>query len=765
MNQTDQHTFADTDDQNATATSESMVEQTRQNYETFFNTIDEFLFVLDEQGRIIHTNSTVVERLGYTREELIGESVLMVHPAERRDEAGRIVGEMLAGKASFCPVPIITKSGRQIPVETRVKMGMWNNRPAIFGVTKDISRIQLSEEKFSKVFYLNPSACGLSDIEDGTYVELNDAFYSLLEFSKDEVIGKTASELGILTTEAKKNVLLHADENGNVLNHESELRTKSGKIKSVLLSSETLFVQEKKYRFTVVHDITDRKRAEELLMQARERLSVTLRSIGDGVITTDIDGRIVMLNKAAEDMTGWNSDDAAGRLLRDVFVIVNVDTRLSCENPVEKVLNTGGIFELGNHTCLISRDGREVLIADRAAPIRDEKNIVTGVVLVFRDVTEKQKLAESVQRTQKLESLGILAGGIAHDFNNMLAGIFGYLDMAKESAAHSNFEQVSQFLNKAITVFDRAKGLTQQLLTFSKGGAPIRKVLNIVPLIRHSATFALSGSNVSSRFEIAENMWWCEVDENQIGQVIDNIVINAKQAMPSGGKIVIAAANVTDEPGHPGKFIRITVQDNGIGIPRDILPKIFDPFFSTKTTGHGLGLATVFSIIQRHDGWIDVASTPGLGTTFHIYLPAAQGSEAADFAGQRPAHHGTGTILLLDDEDYLLEIMGAMLQKIGYGVVTANTGEEALRLFTEAIDGGQPFAASILDLTIPGGSGGKSIAPAMRKIHPSAIIIASSGYSEDPVISNPTDFGFTDRIVKPYRSSELSELMMRVMPA
>lgn len=242
---------------------EDLSQQTRQNYETFFNTIDDFLFVLDEQGKIVHENSTVTNRLGYSREELLGKSVLMVHPPERREEAGRIVGEMLNGKAEFCPVPVITKSGVQIPVETRVSLGSWNGKPAIFGVTKDISKIQLSEEKFSKLFYINPSACGLSDLEDRKYIEVNEAFYSLLGFDKNEVIGRTATELGILTPEVIETILAQADENGCVNNVEADLRTKTGEIKHVLLSAENIFVQNRKYRFTVAHDITERKRAEE----------------------------------------------------------------------------------------------------------------------------------------------------------------------------------------------------------------------------------------------------------------------------------------------------------------------------------------------------------------------------------------------------------------------------------------------------------------------------------------------------------------------
>lgn len=265
-----------------------LLQQTRNNYETFFNSINDFLFVLDEQGNILHANSTVYNRLGYTEEELRGISVLLVHPAERREEAGRIVGEMLMGTADFCPVPIITKSGMQIPVETRVTPGIWDDKPVIFGVTKDISDLRLSEERFSKVFYLNPSVCGLSDLNTGKYVEVNDRFYSLLGFEKDEVIGKTAIELGILNSDIYNSVISKSDVYGKVNNVEAKLITKNGDIKQVLMSAENIYVQDKRYRFTVIHDITELKKAQEEINRQAGVITSLLDSIPDLIFIKDI---------------------------------------------------------------------------------------------------------------------------------------------------------------------------------------------------------------------------------------------------------------------------------------------------------------------------------------------------------------------------------------------------------------------------------------------------------------------------------------------
>ncbi len=248
------------------------LDQVRLNYESFFNTIDEFLWVLDKKGNITHMNSTVITRLGYTKEELIGKSVLIVHPPERRDEANKIVGEMLNGKAEFCPVPIQTKSGVKIQVETRVTLGNWDDKPAIFGISKDISKVRLSEEKFSKVFHINPSACGLSDIENQQYVEVNDAFYTLFGFEKDEVIGKTATELGIFTDKARSALLEKIDKNGKAINIEADLKAKNGDIKHVLLSAENIYIQDKKYRFTVVNDITELMQSENKIKKLNDSL-------------------------------------------------------------------------------------------------------------------------------------------------------------------------------------------------------------------------------------------------------------------------------------------------------------------------------------------------------------------------------------------------------------------------------------------------------------------------------------------------------------
>jgi CheY-like chemotaxis protein len=291
--------------------------------------------------------------------------------------------------------------------------------------------------------------------------------------------------------------------------------------------------------------------------------------------------------------------------------------------------------------------------------------------------------------------------------------------------------------------------------------------MSLGPFVKKSVQFALSGANVVSHFDIAEDLYPCVCDQNQVGQVIDNIVINAKQAMPSGGRILVTCANENlpesraPVPTKTGRFVKLSIEDNGVGMSKEVMARIFDPFFSTKDSGHGLGLATVYSIIQRHGGWVDVASMPGEGTTFHLHLPAAVTEDTSSIAPSAVSYRGAGPVLVMDDEDFMRDLLGIMLVSLGHTVVFAEDGEEAVSRYEEAKRAGTPFVACILDLTIPGGMGGKEAAVRIRETGGDVVLFASSGYSEDPVMSDPKQYGFTDRLVKPFRRSELAELMGR----
>jgi CheY-like chemotaxis protein len=315
----------------------------------------------------------------------------------------------------------------------------------------------------------------------------------------------------------------------------------------------------------------------------------------------------------------------------------------------------------------------------------------------------------------------------------------------------------------------RARDLTQQLLTFAKGGTPIRRTGSLAEVAEETAGFALSGSNVTARFALPADTWPCDFDRHQVGQVIDNLVINALQAMPDGGTIELRAANVELGPDDhallpAGPYVRLSIEDHGVGMPREILPRIFDPFYTTKPRGHGLGLATCYSIVHRHGGAIEVESEPGRGSVFHLWLPATPGAEPAASAVPPVSHAGRGTILVMDDEDVVREVTAAMLSELGYEVLQARDGAEAIGVLRTEAAAGRRVAGLIFDLTIPGGMSGREALAEVRRIDPGVPVFVCSGYAADPVLSSPADYGFTASIAKPFRMSELAGLLQAHLP-
>ncbi|MFZ6008317.1 MAG: ATP-binding protein [Nitrospirota bacterium] len=387
---------------------------------------------------------------------------------------------------------------------------------------------------------------------------------------------------------------------------------------------------------------------------------------------------------------------------------------------------------------------------------------------VVQDITYHKKMEDEMAKAQKLESLGILAGGIAHDFNNLLTGILGNISLAKMLTGPD--EKIYERLQEAEKASERAKYLTSQLLTFAKGGSPVKKTSSIEQVVMDSASFSLRGSNVRCEFSIPDNIWQVEVDEGQMSQVVNNLIINADQAMPDGGVVSIRLENriVTSHDNLPlkeGNYVKICIQDRGIGISRENMQKIFDPYFTTKQRGTGLGLAMVYSIIKKHDGHIEVESSAGTGTSFHIYLPAAEKSPDSDrtAAKERITAKGHGKILIMDDEDMVREVAKQVLIHMGYDVEESRDGREALEIYRKAKEEGKPFDVVIMDLTIPGGMGGKELIKHLREIDKDVKTIVSSGYSNDPVMSMYQKFGFNGVVAKPYKVDELGRAVQKVI--
>jgi len=393
---------------------------------------------------------------------------------------------------------------------------------------------------------------------------------------------------------------------------------------------------------------------------------------------------------------------------------------------------------------------------------------INGIIITGHDVTERVQLEEERTKGAKLESIGLLAGGIAHDFNNILTTILTNVSLAKMMLEGEGSDDARERLTQSEQAGRRAAALTQQLLTFSRGGAPVKKTALLGDIVKESTGFALSGSNVKCRHYIDKDLWPCSVDSGQISQVINNLVINADQAMPEGGVIEIRVKNVVVSskdalPLEEGKYVRVTVKDQGIGISKQHISKIFDPYYTTKQKGSGLGLATCYSIVVRHDGHIAVESEPGVGTSFHIYLPATPGRVRKKGKEKGKAALPAGRVLVMDDEPTVLEAAVLVLESLGQEAQGAADGSEAVKLYKRAMKSGKPFDAVILDLTVPGGMGGRETVEKLQKIDPEIKAIVSSGYSNDPVMANFKEYGFSAVVSKPYQIEEMKNVLHTVM--
>lgn len=744
----------------------------KEKYQVIFNAPSEAVIVHGvKSGNILDVNDGMLEMFGCSREKALKSSAgtlssgifpYTISEAEKKVAAAVNVGPQRFDWQSK------RINGELFWVEVSLKLVEFGSEPYVIATVRDITERKLAEEEnyrakrdWELTFDAVPDMICILN-EDHTISRINQTMADFIGMTKDEAIGKPCHQVVHASScppEGCPHKRLIKDEQPHVAElYEERLDT------YLHVSVTPLIDKNSNHGYVhVARDISVQKKAVLALNAEKERLAVTLRSIGDGVIITDIEGNVVGLNRVAEKLTGWSEADALGKSSLEIFNIINEKSGVRSVSPVQQVLEQGRIVGLASHTALIARDGSRYSIADSGAPIRDSKSMIVGVVIVFRDVTHEKRIEEELSKIRKLEAVGVLAGGIAHDFNNILSAILGNIELAGR-LIQNNDPQAALLLAEAQRAARRASKLTGQLLTFAKGGDPVKETASICEIVKESSDFILRGTQISCEQKCPTGeTWLVDVDSGQISQVIQNIILNAKHAMPQGGRIIIRCNNVTDAAAetllsvNEGNFVRITIQDSGVGIPEQILDKIFDPYFTTKQEGSGLGLAICYSIINKHDGYLTAESETGKGATFTIYLPASENLKInKNIVITEKAVTKASRIIVMDDDKMIRDLAKSQLNILGHEAVLVADGEQAINRYRELQDRGIPADLVIMDLTIPGGMGGREAAEKLLKLDPKARLIVASGYSNDPIMANCQEYGFRAAVVKPFDLAGLS---------
>ncbi|NMC67761.1 MAG: PAS domain S-box protein [Spirochaetales bacterium] len=778
-----------------------------------------------QTGQTIY-NETWAKLLGYELKELQPVSLKTWESLTNPEDVKKTYMELekhYNGQTEFyeCEIRMRHKNGNWIWILDKGKLisrDEKGNPLLMFGIHADITKSKEIEQKlkennrFLDTILKNIPVRVFWKDKDLRYLGCNTLFAKDAEVNDPQmIVGKTSLDL-FNKTEAEK--CLDDDryiiETGKALLSFEETMIRSDGVKLNLRSNKVPIFDEDKNVIGVLgtyEDITDLKDKEKSINEEKEKLKVIIDSIADGVIATDKEENVILLNKVAQKLTGYDEKEAIGRKISDIFNITNEKTGLKVENPIIEVIKTLQVKSIAYNTILISKNDERYMIEDSAAPIINTEKELVGVVLVFRDVTEKVKLLLEANRASKLESLSTLAAGIAHDFNNLLGGIYGFINLAINE---SSIEDSKKNLLLALNTLERAKALANQLLTFSKGGKPILNEENLNDIIYKTTNFALAGSNIEPIFDIDKDLNPVLCDKNMISQVIENMIINARQAMKKPGKIFVEAKNIYSDDKNlvnnkyekefkERDYIFISIKDEGEGISSENIKKIFDPFFTTKKGGTGLGLSVCYSIIKQHGGFIEVISEVNKGTQFIIYLPACNNKRKqnidcltkkdeleiqkerkvdneADFINSQNITQNhldlekfyqkdltmrqIKRILVLDDELSILKTISKYLTKKGFLVDEAQSGEKALELFYNSIEKNEKYDLLILDLTIQSGLGGREVIEKIREKDKEVLAIVSSGYFDDPILGFPEKYGFNRAIQKPFLMDDLLKIIL-----
>jgi PAS domain S-box-containing protein len=771
-------------------------------------------YLVGPEARFLYVNEQACRTLGYTREELLSMTVHDLDPDFPPAVWPAHWAKLKKKNGLHFETSHRRKDGTMVPMEMTLNFLAFGGREYNVAFGMDISERKKAEQEIAKINHRNELVLksageGIVGLDaQGRVTFFNRAAAGMLGYGEQELIGRQGHAMWHCSRPdgtafpADECPVFIAGRDGTAQSGEAVFWRKDGTSFPVNYTSTPFREAGLSGAVVTFRNITERKRAEEALQQAYAGLETKVQERTEALaeVNSELRQEIAERQRAAEalqssekrfrDLIEATSDWVWEIDSKGIFTYASPQVRRILGYEPEEVLaktifdfmppkeaeRIGAIFEeivatrkpfsylenMNQH-----KDGSMVVLESSGVPFFDTSGAFRGYRGIDRDITDRKRAEEELQKAQKLESIGLLAGGIAHDFNNILMAIQGNIELARMFLPRG--EKATERLAVAEKAAMRARKLSRQLLTFAMGGAPITAATDIRHLLRETVGLTLRGSNVRGEYRLAEDLPPVEADESQLNQVISNLVLNAVEAMPAGGVFRVTAVKESLSPentlGLPsGEYVRIDIEDQGVGIPAELQRRIFDPYFTTKEGGTGLGLAISFSIVRRHGGAITVESTPGKGSTFSVFLPASQKKVAA---GKEEAHRedmaGSGRILVMDDEVDVSDVAAEMLSYLGYQVQTVRDGSEAVAAYRQAQEEGEAFAAVITDLTVPAGMGGKETVRRLLEINPQARVIVSSGYANDPIMSEYADYGFKGVIPKPYRLDELGRVLREVI--